>query len=61
MSDNQAIATKLEEYLDADYFAGAIKDVHALINHIAFLEKQVASLKDTIARMQAETGEGEDR
>ena len=25
MSDNHAIATKLEEYLDADYFAGAIK------------------------------------
>lgn len=39
MSDNHAIATKLEEYLDADYFAGAIKNVHALINHIAFLEK----------------------
>ena len=54
MSDNHAIATKLEEYLDADYFAGAIKYVHALINHIAFLEKQVASLKDTIARMQEE-------
>lgn len=61
MSDNHAIATKLEEYLDADYFAGAIRDVHALINHIVFLEKQVASLKDTIARMQEETGEGEDR
>lgn len=61
MSNAHTIATKLEEYLDADYFAGAIKDVHALINHIAFLEKQVASLKDTIARMLEETGEGEDR
>lgn len=54
MSDAHTIATKLEEYLDAGYFAGAIKDVHALINHIAFLEKQVANLKDTIARMQEE-------
>ena len=61
MSNAHTIATKLEEYLDTDYFAGAIKNVHALINHIAFLEKQVASLKDTIARMQEETGEGEDR
>lgn len=54
MSDNHAIATKLEEYLDADYFAGAIKNVHALINHIAFLERQVVDLKGTIARMQEE-------
>lgn len=57
MSNAHTIATKLEEYLDADYFAGAIKDVHALISHIAFLEKQVASLKDTIARTQAEARE----
>lgn len=54
MSDAHTIAARLEEYLDADYFAGAIRDVYALINHIAFLEKQVASLKDTIARMQEE-------
>lgn len=54
MSDNHAIATKLEEYLDADYFAGAIKNVYALINHIAFLERQVVDLKGTIARMQEE-------
>ena len=54
MGDSHAIATKLEEYLEADYFAGAIKNIHALINHIAFLEKQVANLKDTIARMQEE-------
>lgn len=51
-ADADVIAARLREYLDADYFAGAIKSVHALINHIAFLEKQVASLKDTIARMQ---------
>ena len=54
MSDSHAIATKLEEYLEADYFAGAIKNIHALINHIVFLEKKVADLKDTIARMQEE-------
>lgn len=54
MGDSHAIATKLEEYLDADYFAGAIKNVHALINHIAFLERQVVDLKGTIARMQEE-------
>ena len=54
MSDAHTIAARLEEHLDADYFAGAIRDVYALINHIAFLEKQVASLKDTIARMQEE-------
>lgn len=54
MGDSHAIATKLEEYLEADYFAGAIKNIHALINHIAFLERQVVDLKGTIARMQEE-------
>lgn len=54
MSDAHTIATKLEEYLEADYFAGAIKNIHALINHIVFLEKKVADLKATIARMQEE-------
>lgn len=54
MSDAHTIATKLEEYLDAGYFAGTIRDVCMLINHISFLEKQVATLKDTIARMQEE-------
>ena len=54
MSDAHTIATKLEEYLDAGYFAGAIKNVHALINHIAFLERQVVDLKAAIARMQEE-------
>ena len=53
-ADADVIAARLKEYLGADYFAGAIKNVYALINHIAFLEKQVASLKDTIARMQEE-------
>ena len=51
-ADADVIAARLKEYLGADYFAGAIKNVYALINHIAFLEKQVANLKDTIARMQ---------
>lgn len=54
MSDTDAIAANLKEYLEADYFAGAIKDVCALINHIVFLEKKVAELKATIARMQEE-------
>ena len=54
MSDAHTIATKLEEYLDADYFAGAIKNVYTLINHIAFLERQVVDLKGTIVRMQEE-------
>ena len=48
------IAARLKEYLGADYFAGAIKNVYALINHIAFLERQVVDLKGTIARMQEE-------
>lgn len=54
MSDTDAIAANLKEYLEADYFAGAIKDVCALINHIVFLERQVVDLKGTIARMQEE-------
>ena len=53
-ADADVIAARLKEYLGADYFAGAIKNVYALINHIAFLEKQVASLKDPIPRMQEE-------
>jgi hypothetical protein len=52
MNDTDAIAANLKEYLEADYFAGAIKDVCALINHIVFLEKKVADLKAAIARME---------
>ncbi len=52
MKDSRTIATKLEEYLEADYFAEAIKNVYTLINHIVFLNRQVVDLKDTIARMQ---------
>jgi hypothetical protein len=48
MSDSRKVANKLEDYLNADYFAGAIRDVYMLINHIHFLEKQVAGLKDTM-------------
>lgn len=57
MSDARKISDRLEEYLEADYFAGAIMDVYMLINHIHFLEQQVAGLKDTIARMQSDTEE----
>ena len=52
--DADVIAERLKEYLEDDYFAGAIKGIYALINHAAFLEKKVADLKDTIARMQEE-------
>lgn len=55
MDDAREVATKLQEYLSADYFAGAIRGVYTLINHVRFLEDQVASLKDTIAHMQEES------
>ena len=54
MRDSHAIAAKLEECLEADYFPQAIKGVYALISHIIFLEKKVSSLKDTINRLQSE-------
>lgn len=57
MSDARKIAAKLEDYMDSGYFAGAIRDVYLLINHIQFLEQQVTGLKATIARMQSDTGE----
>jgi|GEM_PF-2493633 hypothetical protein len=59
MSDAGKIAAKLETYLDSGYFAKAILEVYMLINHIHFLEQQVASLKNTIARMQSDTVESE--
>lgn len=54
MRDSHAIAAKLEECLEADYFPQAIKGVYALISHIIFLEEKVSSLKDTINRLQPE-------
>lgn len=56
MSNSPRIAAKLEGYLNSGYFSGAIMDVYMLSNHIHFLEQQVAGLKDTIARMQPDTG-----
>lgn len=53
-ADADVIAARLKEYLETDYFAGAIKDIYTLINHAAFLEKKVADLKAAIARMQEE-------
>lgn len=53
-ADADVIAARLKEYLEAGYFAGAIKDIYTLINHTAFLEKKVAALKATIARIQEE-------
>ena len=58
VSNSHEIAVKLEDYLDSDYFSGAIRDIYMLINHIHFLEQQVVGLKATIARMQSDT-EGE--
>lgn len=57
MGTSHEIAGKLEDYLEAGYFSGAIMDVYMLINHIHFLEQQVAGLKATIARMQSDTEE----
>lgn len=54
MRDSHAIAAKLEECLEADYFPQAIKGVYALISHIIFLEEKVSRLKDTINRLQSE-------
>ena len=56
-TDADVIAKRLREYLESDYFAGAIKSVYTLINHATFLEMQVASLKATIARTQTEAHE----
>lgn len=57
MNDSRKIADRLEDYLDSGYFSGAILDVYRMINHIHFLEQQVAGLKDTIARIQSDTEE----
>ena len=53
-ADADVIAARLKDYLEAGYFAGAIKDIYTLINHAAFLEKKVADLKAAIARIQEE-------
>ena len=59
MRDSKEIAAKLEDYMDSGYFDGAIRKVYLLLNHIHFLEQQVAVLKATIARMQSDTWERE--
>lgn len=56
-TDADVIAKRLRECVESGYFAGAIKSVYTLINHAAFLEMQVASLKATIARTQTEAHE----
>ena len=53
-ADADVIAERLKEHLESGYFAGVIKGIYTLINHAAFLERRVASLKATIARTQAE-------
>lgn len=57
-STNEArkIASKLEDCLEYGYFDSAIRGIYALINHVSFLEKQVAGLKATIACMQSKEG-----
>lgn len=50
MSGNARITNKLGKYLDADYFPAAIKGVYGLIGRVIFLERQVATLKQSLAR-----------
>lgn len=57
MGTSHEIASKLEDYLEAGYFDQSIRGIYILLNHIQFLEKQVTSLKGTIARLQAESPE----
>lgn len=57
MGTSHEIAGKLEDYLEAGYFDQSIRGIYTLLNHIQFLEKQVTSLKGTIARLQAESPE----
>jgi hypothetical protein len=57
-SDSRRISAKLEECLDSGYYAETIRGIHSLINHARFLENQVASLKETIARLQDEDTQG---
>lgn len=59
-NDARKIAAKLEDCLEDGYFDRAILSIYALINHALFLEKQVASLKDVIARIQSEERKGEE-
>ena len=55
MGDSAEIDARVKDCLEADYFSGAIENWYAMVNHIRFLEKQVGSLKATIARMQSDT------
>jgi hypothetical protein len=57
MGTSHEIASKLEDCLEAGYFDQSIRNIYTLLNHIQFLEKQVTSLKGTIARLQAESPE----
>lgn len=57
MGTSHEIASKLEDYLEEGYFDQSIRGIYILLNHIQFLEKQVTSLKGTIARLQAESPE----
>lgn len=57
MGTSHEIASKLEDYLEAGYFDQSIRDIYLLLNHIQFLEKQVTSLRGTLARLQAESPE----
>lgn len=57
MGTSHEIASKLEDYLEAGYFDQSIRGIYILLNHIQFLEKQVTSLKGTIARLQVESPE----
>lgn len=55
-ADADVIAARLKEHLGADYFAGAIKNVYALINHIATLEEAVDYLQEEVREKDAWEG-----
>lgn len=48
---SDVISERLKKYIDADYFADVIKGVYTLIAHAAFMEKEVESLKGSIANI----------
>lgn len=59
MSDKTTILDKLKEYEKAGHYDGAVEDIYALIHHIAALEEEIDTLKET-AVPRAVEGDGSD-